>query len=528
MRQVDAVVVGAGFGGLYMVHKLRGLGFEVQGFERGSDVGGTWYWNRYPGARCDVESLYYSYSFDPELEQEWEWTERFATQPEILRYLSHVADRYDLRPSFQFDTSVAAARWSAGDRRWIVQTGVGDEIAALFLILATGSLSAVKPPDIAGVEDFAGPVLHTSSWPDDVDLSGKRVGVIGTGSSGIQAIPMIAAQAAHLTVFQRTASFTVPARNAPLAPEAIADYKSRYRELREAARNSSPGTYFASTGKRAAEFTPEERETAFEQAWAYGGPSFSATVTDMILDRDANASAADFVRRKIGATVADPDTARSLTPTGFPIGSKRLAVDTDYYETFNRPNVTLKDLRRTPLTRIVAEGVETSDGVTPLDVLVLATGFDAMTGSFTRIRIEGEGGVTLKDKWSAGPLTYLGLMSQGFPNLFLIAGPGSPSVLSNMVLSVEQHVEWIADCLADMRAKGLRAIEPEPEAEQAWVARVNAGAAKTLYMEGDSWYLGANVPGKPRVFMPFIGGVHTYRRICDEVAANDYAGFARA
>lgn len=528
MSGLDAIVVGAGFGGLYMVHKLRELGFAVQGFERGSDVGGTWYWNRYPGARCDVESMDYSYSFDPALEQEWEWTERFATQPEILRYLSHVADRFDLRRSFRFDTAIAAARWSAADECWEVRTDAGETLSARFLILATGSLSAAKTPDIEGLADFAGIVLHTPSWPDDADLAGKRVGVIGTGSSGIQAIPQIAQVAEHLTVFQRTPSFTVPARNAPLSAEAVADHKARYRELRAAARNTAPGTVFASTGKKAADLSPTEQEAAFEAAWARGGPGFSATVIDMIVDRDANAVAAEFVRGKIRATVTDPAVAESLIPMGYPIGSKRIAVDTDFYETFNRTNVTLKDLRRTPLRRVVAEGLETSDGVTPLDVLVLATGFDAMTGSFTRIAITGADGGTLKDKWAAGPLTYLGLMSAGFPNLFFIAGPGSPSVLSNMVVSAEQHVEWIADCLVGMRDQGLHTIAALDEAEAAWVARVNAAAARTLYMDGNSWYVGANVPGKPRVFMPFIGGVHTYRRICDEVAANGYAGFARA
>ena len=528
MSTVDAVVVGAGFGGLYMIHKLRGLGFSVQGFERGGDVGGTWYWNRYPGARCDVESLDYSFSFDPELEQEWEWTERFATQPEIQRYLSHVADRFDLRRSIRFGTGVAEARWREADRRWRVETEAGDAIDARFLILATGSLSAAKAPDIAGLADFAGEVLHTPAWPDDADLAGKRVGVIGTGSSGIQAIPRIAEVARSLVVFQRTPSFTVPARNAPLEREAVTGHKARYRELREAARNTGPGTIFASTGKKAAELAEAEREAAFEDAWTRGGPGFSATVTDMIIDSEANAVAADFVRRKIRDTVKDPATADSLTPKDYPIGSKRLAVDTDYYETFNRDNVTLKDLRKTPLERIVPEGVKTSDGVTPLDTLVLATGFDAMTGSFTRIAITGATGATLKEKWAAGPLTYLGLMSEGFPNLFLIAGPGSPSVLSNMVASAEQHVEWIANCLADLRACGYERIAAEPEAEAQWVARVNAAAAKTLYMAGNSWYVGANVPGKPRVFMPFVGGVHTYRRICDKVAAEDYAGFARA
>lgn len=525
---VDAVVVGAGFGGLYMVHKLRGLGFSVQGFERGSDVGGTWFWNRYPGARCDVESMDYSYSFDAQLEQDWNWTERFATQPEILKYISHVADRFDLRRSYRFDTAIKAARWDEAGNRWQVETAAGDTLEARFLILATGSLSAAKTPDIEGLADFAGEVISTPHWPDGVNLAGKDVGVIGTGSSGIQAIPVIAEQARSLTVFQRTPSFSVPARNAPLTNEAIAAHKARYPELRAAARDTSPGTVFASTGKRAHELSEAEREAALEAAWDRGGPGFSHTIVDMMLDESTNKLVADFVGRKIRTIVKDPETAASLTPTDYPIGSKRIAVDTDYFATFNRDNVTLKDLRKTPLKRIVPDGVETADGVTKIDTLVLATGFDAVTGSFLAIDIAGVDCTLLRDKWAAGPVTYLGLMSHGFPNLFLVAGPGSPSVLSNMVMSAEQHVEWIADCLVDMRNKGLARIEAEEAAENGWVERANATAAKTLFMKGNSWYLGANVPGKPRVFMAYIGGVHTYRRICDNVVEQGYAGFARA
>ena len=526
MKEVDAVVVGAGFGGLYMIHKLRELGFSVQGFERGDDVGGTWYWNRYPGARCDVESLDYSFSFDPQLEQEWEWTERFATQPEIERYLVHVADRYDLRPSIRFGTTVERAKWSDEARRWHVETDKGEAVDARFLILATGSLSAAKAPDIEGVDSFKGEVVQTSSWHEGISYAGKNVGVIGTGSTGIQAIPMIAREAASLTVFQRTPTFTVPARNAPLSKEAIDSHKARYPELREGARQTYAGWFPVRTGKKAAELSPEELESAYEEAWRRGGPGISSTVEDMMVDTEANESLAEFFRRKIRETVKDPERASGLIPTGFPIGSKRLAVDTDYYETFNLPNVHLKDLRKTPLKRIVPEGVETSDGVTPVDMLVLATGFDAITGSFLRIDIDNGEGLTLRRKWEAGPLTYLGLMSEGFPNLFFIAGPGSPSVLSNMVVSIEQHVEWIADCLVDLKRRGVDRIEATQEAEEKWVKRCNDSAAGTLFMSGQSWYLGANVPGKPRVFMPFIGGVGNYRRICDKVKADDYAGFA--
>ena len=529
MREVDAVVVGAGFAGLFMLYRLREAGFLVQGFERGGDVGGTWFWNRYPGARCDVESLDYSYSFDHQLEQDWHWTERFATQPEILSYLRHVADRFELRPLIAFDTTVAGADWDEEATRWRVRTDAGDEWLARHLILGTGSLSAAKTPDIEGLDGFAGRTVSTANWPaEGLDLTGERVGVIGTGSSGIQAIPLIAAQAGHLTVFQRTPSFTVPARNAPLHPDHVAAFKGRYRDHRRSVLETTPGVHFRGTGKSAFELEEDRRRAALEEAWEHGGPGFAHTFNDMITDERANHVASEFVRDKIREIVHDPEVATALTPRDYPIGSKRIAVDTDYYATYNRENVTLRDLRRTPLRRIVPEGVELSDGVVPLDTLVLATGFDAMTGSFLRVAVRNGEGETLKEKWAAGPRTYLGLMSAGFPNLFMIAGPGSPSVLTNMVVSIEQHVEWIRDCLVDLRERGLNPIEPARDAEDRWVDRVNAVAAKTLFMAGNSWYLGANVPGKPRVFMPFIGGVKAYRAICEKVAADGYAGFERA
>ncbi len=528
MTEVDVIVVGAGFGGLYALHKLRGLGFAVQGFETGDDVGGTWYWNRYPGARCDVESMDYSYSFDDALQQEWEWTERFATQPEIQRYVAHVADRFDLRPLIRFSTRVERAIWDEAARRWRVRTDAGDETAARFLILATGSLSAAKTPDIPGLEDFAGETYFTSTWPHEgVDFAGKRVGVIGTGSSAIQAIPLIAAEAEHVTIFQRTPNFSMPAHNAPMTADYQSGFKAGYAEHRLKSRQSRAGVLFHATGKSTLELEDEERRRHYEDAWARGGPGLGAVFTDMMVDERANDHAAEFVRAKIREQVNDPDTAEALSPRGYPIGSKRVAVDTDYYKTFNRPNVALKDLRKAPLERIAAAGVVTADGTTPVDVLVLATGFDAMTGSFLRIDTHGTDG-TLAEKWAAGPRTYLGLMSAGFPNLFVVAGPGSPSVLSNMVLSCEQHVEWIAGCLTAMRDAGETRIEATPAAEDEWTQGLTDLAAGTLFMKGNSWYLGANVPGKPRVFMPYVGGVGEYRRICDAVAADDYRGFARA
>lgn len=523
---MDAAVIGAGFSGLYAIYRLRAAGFSVRGFETGREVGGTWFWNRYPGARCDVESLDYSYSFDPDLEQDWTWTERFATQPEILRYLRHVADRYDLRPLISFNTRVTAARWDEDSGFWDIATDDGSRRRARFLILATGALSAAKHPDIDGLNTFQGQVLSTSNWPEEgVSFAGKRVGVVGTGSSAIQAIPILAEAAAHLTVFQRTPAFSLPARNAPLSAEHQERFKANYSQHRAAARATSAGVCFPATGKGAFEVSAAERERIYEAFWEQGGPGLVNVFKDLLLAQDANDTAAEFVRSKIRSLVHDEATAQALCPRDYPIGSKRVPVDTGYYETFNRTNVRLKDIRDTPIERVTPAGVLTTDGETQLDVLVLAVGFDAMTGSFTRIDIRGRGGLSLRDKWAAGPQTYLGVMAHGFPNMFLVTGPGSPSVLSNMVLSGEQHVEWIVACLDGMRQRAQTRIEATDEAEADWVAHVNAIASTTLYMSGNSWYLGANVPGKPRVFMPYLGGVARYRAICDRIARDNYKGF---
>jgi cyclohexanone monooxygenase len=524
---LDVLVVGAGFGGLYAVHRLRGAGFSVHAVEAGGGVGGTWYWNRYPGARCDAESLDYSFSI-PELEQAWDWSERFATQPEILRYIEWVADRLDLRRSISFNTRVTEARWDAAAARWRIATDVGDSVEARHLILATGSLSAAKLPDIDGAAEFGGRTLSTAQWPHEgVDVSGQRVGIIGTGSSGIQAIPLLAEQAGELVVFQRTAGFSIPARNAPHAPEHLRSFKARYQAHRRITRETRPGVIFRGTGKPAAELDPDAQRAALEDQWTKGGADFASTFTDFMLNEQTNDIAAEFVREKIRALVKDPATAEALTPRGFPIASKRLCLDTNYYETFNRPNVKLVDLRTNPIERIVPAGVRTRNALVELDVLIFATGFDAMTGSMLRIDVRGEGGLSLREKWAAGPLTYLGLMVAGFPNLFIVAGPGSPSVLTNMVASVEQHVDWITDCLLKLRAEDKAIIEAEAQAEQDWVARLNRQAAQTLFMKGNSWYLGANVPGKPRVFMPYVGGLGEYRKICNRVAESGYRGFAR-
>jgi cation diffusion facilitator CzcD-associated flavoprotein CzcO len=524
---LDVVVVGAGFGGLYALHRLRGLGLSVRVYEAGSGVGGTWFWNRYPGARCDVESLEYSYSFSPELEQEWDWSERYAPQPEILRYINHVADRFDLRRDIQFDTRVIAAALDETSARWRVTTDRGDDVSARFCIMATGCLSAVTTPDIEGLSSFRGTWFHTGQWPHEgVDLSGQRVGVVGTGSSGIQSIPVIAEQASRLVVFQRTPNFSLPARNEPLTPESQADVKAGYRELRDAARSSFSAIAVSAPTELALQVESEERQRRYEAAWARGGlMSMTTTFRDLIIDEAANDTAAEFIRSKIREIVVDRDVARALMPTNHPFATKRPCLDTGYFETFNRDNVTLVDLRQTPITEIVPSGIRTTAGVHELDCIVFATGFDAMTGPLLRVDIRGRGDRPLGDKWSAGPRTYLGIATAGFPNLFILTGPGSPSVLSNMVMAIEQHVDWIADCVSFMVANGLDAVEATVEAEDAWVDHVNQLANATLFPRANSWYMGANVPGKPRVFLPYVGGFPQYRSTCDDVAADGYRGF---
>jgi cation diffusion facilitator CzcD-associated flavoprotein CzcO len=525
-RAIDAVVVGAGFAGLYMLHRLRGLGFTVRVYEAGGGVGGTWYWNRYPGARCDVESMDYSYSFSDELQQEWHWTERYAAQPEILKYASHVADRFDLRRSIQFDTRVSAAAFDEYQRRWIVETDRGERVSARFCIMATGCLSDAQVPDIKGRDSYAGKWYHTGRWPHEgVDFTGRRVGIIGTGSSAIQSIPVIAKQAAHLTVFQRTPNYSMPARNAPLDPAYEQRVKQSYAEFRRLARESRVGFVTERSGDSALTVPEAERLREYEKRWKRGGLGVTATYADLLVSKDANDTAAEFFRAKIRTIVRDPEVARALTPVDYPFGTKRLCVDTGYYETFNRENVTLVDLRNTPIDFITAGGVRTSKAHYEVDDLVFATGFDAMTGALLNVDIHGRGGQRLQEAWAAGPRTYLGLSVAGFPNFFTITGPGSPSVLSNMIVSIEQHVDWIADCLVHLRQRGLASIEATAEAQEAWVQHVSEVGHMTLYPLAESWYMGANVPGKPRVLMPYIGGVGVYRQKCDEVAAKGYEGF---
>jgi cyclohexanone monooxygenase len=523
----DAVVVGAGFAGMYMLHRLRDLGFSARVYEQGDGVGGTWYWNRYPGARCDVESMQYSYSFSDELQQQWDWSERYAPQPEILKYANHVADRFDLRRDIQFSTRVERAVFDEAANVWLVTTSQGDTVTARHVILATGCLSNARMPDIKGLKEFAGEVYHTGHWPHQpVDFTGKRVGVIGTGSSAIQSVPVIADQASHLTVFQRTANFSIPARNAALTTEERESFRARYPELRRFAREESRNGIVQELPDRGAlDDGDNERRAKYEERWAKGGLTFMGIYNNLALDKAANDTAAGFVRGKIAEIVRDPDTAKLLQPNDHPIGSKRICVDTEYYAAFNRPNVSLVDIKPSGIDEILPHAVRAGGKDYEVDALVLATGFDAMTGSVAKIDIVGRGGKTLNQKWAEGPRTYLGLMSACFPNLFVITGPGSPSVLSNMIVSIEQHVDWIADCIGYMRDRGFAAMEAERDAEDKWVAHVNEVAHGTLYPQANSWYMGANIPGKPRIFMPYIGGVGVYRQICNDVAAKGYEGF---
>ncbi len=526
MPDVDVVVVGAGFSGLYLLHRLRGLGLSATVMETGSDVGGTWYWNRYPGARCDIQSIDYSYSFDADLDEEWRWSEKYATQPEILKYLQHVAERFDLRKDIVFSTKVEAASWDETTSLWNVRTDKGDTVTCRYYVMATGCLSLPKAADIPGAGNFTGEVYFTSRWPHEgVDFTGKRVGVIGTGSSGIQSIPIMARQAAQLTVFQRTPNFSIPARNGEIpAPklEAIAGRRAEYRHEAKWSRGGVPAKPVELSALQVSE---EERRARYEEAWEAGELAILGTFNDLLVNPAANETLAEFIREKIRSIVKDPDTAEALCPKDHPFGTKRPCLDTGYYETFNLPHVKLVDIRKQPITAITATGIDTAQGSFEFDAIVFATGFDAMTGAIVSVDITGKNGQRLADKWAHGPRTYLGLTTVGFPNFFMVTGPGSPSVLSNMAVSIEQHVDWIADCLSDMRAEGFMTIEPTEQAEEGWGLHVNDCANITLYPQANSWYMGANVPGKPRMFLPYVGGVDGYRKACDEVRERNYLGF---
>ena len=511
---------------MYMLYKLRNLGLSACIIEAGKNVGGTWYWNRYPGARCDVWSMEYSYQFSEELQQEWEWTEKYATQPEILRYANHVADRFDLRKDIYFGNRVHSAIFNDDSNNWSIKTDSGLEFLATFCIMATGCLSSVNQPQFQGIDNFKGEIYHTGNWPHhSVNLSDKRVGVIGTGSSAIQTIPEIAKSVKNLLVFQRTANYTIPAHNEFFTPDFIKEIKSDYKGLRERGKMSRGGTAILELNEvNAVDVTPEIREKEFEKRWQAGGVSFMGAFQDLVVNPDSNKTAADFVRKKIQQIVIDPDIAALLSPKNI-IGCKRLCVDTNYYETFNRENVKLIDVSSDQIEMITHDGIKVSGNIYALDVIIFATGFDAMTGALLSIDIKGKNNRSLSEKWINGPKTYLGLQTEGFPNLFTITGPGSPSVLSNMMVSIEQHVEWISDCISFMDREGYTSIEPEMDSEDKWVNHVNDIAGKSLRSTCSSWYVGANIDGKPQVFMPYIGGVPTYREICEKIVANQYEGF---
>ena len=522
----DAIVIGAGFAGMYMLHKLRGLGLSVRVFDTAQGVGGTWYWNRYPGARCDVVSVDYSYSFSDELQQQWNWSEKFAAQPEILGYAEFVADKLDLKRDIQFETRVESMVYDEARQQWAVATDRGEQFAARFCIMATGCLSIPKEPDIPGLSDFAGPIYFTSRWPhDEIDFSGKTVGLIGTGSSGIQVGPEIARQADQLLVFQRNPSFTLPARNTDLAPDFLDEVKRHYPERRAAARAHPAGHLRPLTDRPTFSMDERERRERFENAWARGAHDIFGEFGDLLVSEQANAEVSRIFHDKIGTIVADPTTAEALKPRSYPFGGRRVCLDTDYYDMFNRDNVDLIDVLKDPIETIVSDGIKTRNGRYRLDALVLATGFDAMTGALLAIDIRGRGGRSLRDKWGHGPASYLGIAIEGFPNLFTITGPGSPSVLSNVVAAIEQHVEWLAGLIGHMQSHGIGEVEADAATEEKWVRHVYDLAKDTLLMKGNSWYLGANVPGKPQVFMPYIGGLVVYRQKCDAIAAAGYEGF---
>lgn len=528
-KHYDVIVVGAGFAGLYMIHRLRKQGMRVRVLEAADDVGGTWYWNRYPGARCDVESLEYSFSFDEALQQEWVWSERYAAQPEILKYIQHVAERFDLRRDIEFNSRVSDAAFDPSSNTWTVTAENEKQFTARFLVMASGCLSNAKVPDVSGLSKFKGRWFHSGFWPrDGIDFSGQRVGVVGTGSTGIQLIPLVARQASHLHVFQRTANYSVPLRNGLTQAEVERSVKADYAQLREQARHCPSGVArFPNPKNGALELSQEERLQVYEERWSFGGISFARAFNDTVMKKDANDLMRAYLARRMLAGVKNPEVRAKLTPA-YPVGTKRLCADTGYFDTFNRDNVTLVDIKKAPIVALTEDGIQTSDTHYPLDAIIFATGFDAITGSLLAVNMRIKGGTDLSTLWANGPRAYLGLMVAGLPNLFTITGPGSPSVLSNVVVSVEQHVEWICDCLVHMRKADLDRIEAQMHAQDEWTQHVDDIARRSLMPDTNSWYMGANIPGKPRMFMPYMGGVGVYRRKCDEISSAGYTGFSFA
>jgi len=522
----DVIIIGTGFAGVYGLYRMREAGFNVLAVEAGDDVGGCWYWNRYPGLRCDVDSLEYAYAFSEELQKEWRWSERYAKQNEIQGYIAFAADRLDLRKDIRFNTRVKAATFDNAANRWTLETENGDTLQARYVVMATGCLSVPNKPNIPGIENFGGRLIHSVQWPKEkLDLSDKNVAVIGTGSTGIQMIPLLAQEAKHLTVVQRTPAFCVPARNQEWNDARIDYWRENYRELRDMARNTRAGVLHEYGLLPAAAVRPEDRRADLERRWVKGGPNVLYGFSDLLRNEETNELVSEFLRGKIAEAVKDPETARKLMPYEYPVGAKRVCVGTDYYETYNRDNVSLIDLRSEKLQQIEKDGIRTEQGFYPVDVLILATGYDAMTGALLAIDIRTAAGKSLREEWSHGPQTYLGLGIAGFPNMFVVTGPGSPSVFSNMVLSVEHDMEWIAECLDHLRQRGFPAIEADAEAQEAWMDHVDQLASGTLVNKAASWYRGANIEGKPQKFMPYLGGVNTYQAKCRDVAEHGYEGF---
>jgi len=528
MQEVDAIVIGAGFAGLRALHTLRGQGKKVLVLEASDGLGGVWYHNQYPGARCDVESYDYSYSFSPELEQEWRWSERYATQPEILRYINHVADRFDLRKDILLNARMTEARYDEQAARWMITAVDGRQWSARYFVMCVGQLSTTKAPEYPGQSSFKGRVIHSAVWPrkETIDFNGKRVAIIGTGSSGMQMTPVIARLAAHLTVFQRTPNFSVPASNAPVSDEEDRQVKAHYRERRERAWNSPTGLGFAVNRQSALEVSPEEREKVYEAAWHRLGFGFALAYHDILLNAEANETAAEFIRRKIASVIDRPELRQKLVPRGHHFAARRPSVDSGYFQTFNRDNVELADIKESPIVEFTPEGIRTTAKHHAFDIVIFATGFDAFTGSLYKPAIVGRGGITLREKWVDGPVTQLGVSVSDFPNMLIVVGPGSPSLLSNVMVSIEEQIDWLAALIKKMDEQGVVEFEAEPEAERAWVAHVNERARQTLYLTTDSYYNGAEVKGKPRVFMPYTGGVRGYRRHLSECAEQGYSGFA--
>lgn len=525
-RRVDVIVVGAGFAGMYATYKFREMGKNVVAIEAGGDVGGVWYWNRYPGARCDLMAVDYSYGFSPEIEQEWTWSEQFAAQPEILAYANFVADRLDLRRHYRFNTRVTSAIWDEAAKVWRATIDSGETLEAPYCIMATGPLSIPKDPDIAGIERFKGTLLRAQKWPHEpVDFAGKRVGVIGTGSTGIQIIQTLGKEPLELFVFQRTPSYTLPMRNHLLEPDYIAEMKRHYRAMRESMRNNPTGGTRPATSRPFFSLPPSQRREAMEQAWINGGHTFLGSFADLLSNQEANDQVADFVREKIGAIVEDPQTAEALKPRGYPIFARRACLDTEYYETYNRPNVHLVDVKKDPIVEITESGIRTESGEFELDVLIFATGYDALTGALLAFEVVGRNGRTLAEKWKDGPRSYLGFMAEGFPNLFAPCGPNGPAALANLITIAEHDVDWIADMISYMEANGISAVEPKAEAEEAWMKLVLALAEHSLIRKANTWWVGANVKGKPQGLTMYIGGFHKYRDHCVAAAENRTANF---